>query len=130
MLHVIAGRRQDILRLLLQEKDGLSTDEIAAALQLTRSGARDHIRSMERDQLVAGSLSPVPTGVRPGIVYRLTAQGHAVFPKNYDGMARLLLGSLVSRLGKGEAEKELKRLGRELAAQVKPRIGGGSLKDK
>ena len=103
MLQVIGGRRQDILRLLLDQKDGMSIDEIAAALPLTRSAARDHIRSLERDLLVAGSLSPVPTGGRPGVNYRLTPQGHALFPKNYDGIARLLLATLVSRLGQAEA---------------------------
>jgi predicted ArsR family transcriptional regulator len=130
MLHVIGGRRQDIMRLLLEQKDGMSIDEIAEALPLTRSAARDHIRSMERDQLVAGELSPLPTGGRPGVNYRLTSQGHALFPKNYDGIARLLLATLVSRLGHAEAEKELKALGKQLAAQMKPRVGSGSLKDR
>jgi predicted ArsR family transcriptional regulator len=130
MLHVVGGRRQDILRLLLEQKDGMSIDEIAEALPLTRSAARDHIRSLERDDLVSGALSPVPTGGRPGVNYTLTPQGHALFPKNYDGIARLLLATLVTRLGQAEAEKELKALGRQLAAQVKPRVGSGSLKDK
>src|SRR5689334_13963916 len=114
MLHVIAGRRQDILRLLLEKKDGLTVDQIAAELGVTRSAARDHVRSMERDELVAPSLTPIPTGGRPGTAYTLTDQGHALFPKNYDGLARLLLESLVARLGRGEAEKELKALGKRL----------------
>ncbi len=118
------------MRLLLEKKDGMSIDEIAEALPLTRSAARDHIRSLERDDLVVGSLSRVPTGGRPGVNYRLTPQGHALFPKNYDGIARLLLATLVSRLGQAEAERELTVLGRQLAAQVKPRVGSGSLTDK
>jgi len=130
MLHVIGGRRQDIMRLLLEEKDGLTVDQIAAALPMTRSAARDHIRSMERDQLIAASLQQVVTGGRPGTLYKLTPQGHALFPKNYDGIARLLLETLVERLGQAEAEKELRALGKRLAATFKPRVGRGSLEDR
>jgi DeoR family transcriptional regulator, suf operon transcriptional repressor len=130
MLHVIGGRRQDILRLLLERKDGLTVDQIAAALSITRSAARDHVRSMERDELIAPSLTQTVTGGRPGTLYRLTDDGIALFPKNYDGLARLLLESLISRLGQAETEKELRALGKRLAADLKPRVGGGSLKDK
>jgi len=130
MLHVIAGRRQDILRLLLEKKGGLTVDQIAAELGVTRSAARDHVRSMERDELIAPSLTPIPTGGRPGTAYTLTDEGLALFPKNYDGLARLLLETLVSRLGRGEAEKELKALGKRLAQGLKPRVGAGPLKHK
>lgn len=130
MLDVIGGRRQDIMNLLLAEKDGLTVDQMAAQLSITRTAVRDHVRSMERDELIEPRLAPTPTGGRPGTLYLLTARGHAMFPKNYDGIARMLLETLVARIGPKEAEKELQALGRKLAAQFKSRVGGGSLERK
>ncbi len=130
MLLVIGNRRQYILRLLRSEMDGLTVDQIAAVLRITRSGARDHIRSLERDGLVAPSLTPRVTGGRPGTRYRLTPQSHALFPKNYDGIARLLLETLVARLGQDETEEELRALGKRLAGGFKARVGKGPMAER
>lgn len=121
MLDVIGQRQQAILNLLLERKDGLTIDQMAGALRITRNAVREHISALERDRLVAPGAFASSTGGRPGQLYALTARGHALFPKHYDLLARLLLESLSKRLG-GETEEEMRALGAKLAEQLRPQL--------
>jgi predicted ArsR family transcriptional regulator len=129
MLDVIGQRQQSLLHLLLETKEGLTIDQLAEALGITRTAVREHVAALERDRLVEARALTV-TGGRPGKLYALTARGVAMFPKHYDLMARMLLEALTQRLGKAGAEKELRVLGERLAAQLKARVGSGKLADK
>jgi len=128
MLDVIGQRRQAILRLLLEDKDGLTVDRLAAALGITRTAVREHLAGLERDRLVALSASRPSTGGRPSRPYVLTERGHALFPKHYAMLARLLLEDLVER--GGDMSGELARLGSKLAARMKPDVEGGTLAER
>jgi predicted ArsR family transcriptional regulator len=130
MLDVIGQRQQALLNLLLQRKEGLTIDQMAAALGITRTAVREHIGALERDRLVAAGALANSTGGRPGRLYTLTPRGLALFPKQYDLMARLLLEALTQRLGAEAAVEELRALGAKLAQQLKPQIGAGSLADR
>ena len=125
MLEAFGGRQRDLLTLLLNNKKGLTIDRMAAALNITRNAVREHVSALERDRLVAPAAFTV-TGGRPGRVYALTDRGLALFPKHYDLMARMLLESLVTKLGGPGAEEELTKLGERIAAQLKARIPPGS----
>lgn len=130
MLDVIGQRQQALLNLLLERKEGLTIDQMAAALGITRTAVREHVGALERDRLVAPGALALSTGGRPGRRYALTARGLALFPKQYDLMARLLLEALTQRLGAGEAEREMRALGAKLAAQMKHRVAGASLAER
>lgn len=130
MLEVIGQRQQALLNLLLQRKEGLTIDQMAQALGITRTAVREHIGSLERDRLVAPGAFALSTGGRPGRRYALTERGHALFPKQYDLMARMLLASLTQRLGAREAERELRELGAKLASQLKSKIVGETLEQR
>ncbi len=130
MLDVIGQRQQSLLNLLLEQKEGLTIDQMAASLGITRTAVREHIGALERDRLVAPGTFAVSTGGRPGRRYMLTARGLSVFPKQYDLMARLLLETLTQRLGAEAAADELRALGEKLAAKLKPQIVGGTLADR
>jgi predicted ArsR family transcriptional regulator len=125
MLEAFGGRQRDLLTLLLNHKKGLTIDQMAASLNITRNAVREHVSALERDRLVAPAAFTV-TGGRPGRVYALTDRGLALFPKHYDLMARMLLESLVANLGGPGAEEELTKLGERIAAQLKARIPPGS----
>jgi DeoR family transcriptional regulator, suf operon transcriptional repressor len=129
MLDVIGQRQQDLLSLLLERKDGLTIDQMATSLGITRTAVREHVAALERDRLVAPRAFAVTRG-RPGRLYALTTRGMSVFPKHYDLMARLLLENLTARLGAAQAQEELRGLGEKLAAQFKARVGAGTLAQK
>lgn len=127
MLDIIGQRQQAMLNLLLEHKAGLTIDQITASLGITRSAVREHLGALERDRLVAPGAFAVSTGGRPGRRYTLTAKGLAVFPKQYDLMARMLLEALSQHLGADKAEGALRDLGAKLAAQFKARIPASDL---
>jgi DeoR family suf operon transcriptional repressor len=130
MLDVIGQRQQALLSLLLERKEGLTIDQMAASLGITRTAVREHIGALERDRLVAPGAFALSTGGRPGRRYTLTARGHAMFPKHYDLMARMLLEALTQRLGSAEAESELRALGAKLAARMQHRVTGATLAER
>jgi predicted ArsR family transcriptional regulator len=129
MLDVIGRRQQDLLNLLLERKDGLSIDQLAGELGITRNAVREHVSALERDRLVEARAFTVTKG-RPGRLYALSARGLSLFPKQYDLMARLLLENMISRLGGEEAIVQLRALGAQLAQPLKGRVGAGDLKRK
>lgn len=130
MLDVIGQRQQALLSLLLERKDGLTIDQMAANLGITRTAVREHIGALERDRLVEPGAFALSTGGRPGRRYTLTARGVGMFPKHYDLMARMLLEALTQRLGSAEAERELRTLGAKLAAQLKHKVKGATLAER
>jgi predicted ArsR family transcriptional regulator len=130
MLDVIGQRQQALLSLLLQQKEGLTIDQMAASLGITRTAVREHIGALERDRLVAPGAFALSTGGRPGRRYTLTERGVAIFPKQYDLMARMLLEALTQRLGAAEAERELRALGEKLASQMKHKVSGATLAER
>ncbi|HYD88980.1 MAG TPA: methanogen output domain 1-containing protein [Vitreimonas sp.] len=130
MLDAFGQRQRDLLNLLLQQKDGLTIDQMASSLGITRSAVREHVSALERDRLIAGGPLALSTGGRPGRRYALTDRGLALFPKQYDLMARLLLESLTQRLGGAEAERELRSLGSQLGAQTRAKVGAGNLSER
>lgn len=125
MLGVIGQRQQALLGLLLERKDGLTIDQMAAALKITRNAVREHVGALERDRLIEAGPFAGSTGGRPGRLYRLSARGLALFPKQYDMMARLLLETLTARFGADAAREELRALGARLAVQLKPQLKPG-----
>ncbi len=130
MLDVFGQRRQSLLNLLLERKDGLTIDQMAGALGITRTAVREHLGALERERLIAAGALASSTGGRPGRLYALTARGMALFPKQYDLIARLLLASLSQRLGAAETEREMRALGAALAAQLKTKMSGRTLAER
>lgn len=126
---VIGQRRQGILRLLLEHKDGLSVDQLAAMLGITRTAIREHLAGLERDRLIAQGTSRPSTGGRPSRPYVLTEQGHALFPKHYALLARLLIEDLAER-GAADVGDALTAMGRRLAARMSGEIKGVTLRER
>ena len=126
---VIGARRQGIVRLLLEHKDGLSVDQFAASLGITRTAVREHLASLERDRLVAQAPSRPSTGGRPSRPYVLTERGHALFPKHYALLARLLIEDLAER-GEDKVGEALTAMGNRLAARMKGEVEGRTLSER
>jgi DeoR family suf operon transcriptional repressor len=125
-VEVIGQRRQGILRLLLEQKDGVSVDELAARLAITRTAVREHLAGLERDGLIAQAASRPSTGGRPSRPYVLTERGHALFPKHYALLARLLIEDLAER-GEANVGEALTAMGNRLAARMKSEVKGDTL---
>lgn len=114
--------RDALLAALLNAKpSGLTLDELATRLGVSRNAVRQHVTSLERDGLVSAQ-GTRPTGRRPSRTYGLTEQGGEAFPRRYDLLSTTMLQALVSRLGDDAAEEVLDAMVEELAARWLPAL--------
>ena len=122
-----ATRRQilDYLRL-----NGQATvKELGELLGLTSTGIRQHLTVLERDALVAAHEERGHVG-RPALVYRLTEQGDALYPKLYDSLANVLLNELRALAGPDALQKVLRRVASQFAEPYVDRVEGKPLAER
>ena len=93
MLEILGVRQEELLRLLLKNKAGMTADELSAQLTITRNAVRQHLAALENDGLVKKSVTRA-SGGRPEQLYVLTDKGNECFPRHYAWFAQLLLQSV------------------------------------
>jgi DeoR family suf operon transcriptional repressor len=121
MFYGFGPRQQQLLQVLLENKSGLTVDELSKSLGITRTAVNQHLLVLESSSYVAkGKLTK--TGGRPGHTYVLTQQGYDLFPKQYAWFSKLLLDFLQKQMGEDVVEKYMTKLGAELAKDIKDRI--------
>lgn len=116
-------RQRQLLALLLETKAGVSADELARGLDISRSAVHQHLTALERDGYVQKQ-SGKPRGGRPGYTWCLTERGVHLFPKQYALFSDLLIRSLRDKLGSDELIEILRKLGKDLAEDHLPRLQG------
>ncbi len=113
--------RQDILNLL--RRGELSIKELAAEVALTPTGIRQHVAILERDGLIEAREARGRVG-RPALMYRLTAQGDAIYPKKYDELATALIEEARKLLGPDALQQLMKNVAARFAEPYAPRLEG------
>lgn len=119
----VGDRQQRLMRLLQQEKSGLTVDELAARLEVTATAVRQHLAALERDGYVHMQELRKTAG-RPGFVYVLTAEGDALFPKQYAWFSSVLIRALRGRAGGEGLASLMRELGGEVADSLMARMAG------
>lgn len=111
------SRREQLLHLLLERKTGLTVEELARRLRVSRNAVRQHLTSLVADGLVTkGSMQA--TGGRPEQLYVLSAVGHESFPRKYSWFAELLLDSLRTEKGETGLIARCEKLGHKVGVQL------------
>ncbi len=123
MLELLGKRQQELLRLLLKHKAGLSIDELATALGVTRPAVRQHLTALELDGYVAKGEERRTAG-RPGQAYVLAAKGTDLFPKQYSWFSSLLLDAIARERGEEGLAAWLEDLAGPIAESLQPRLEG------
>jgi predicted ArsR family transcriptional regulator len=114
---------RSLMRMLLRNKDGLTVQALAQALDVSRNAVRQHLTSLERDGLVAKGRSR-PSGGRPEQLYGLTEVGNERFPRQYSWFSELLLEMVQAQPGESGLDEKLAEMGRTVAASMKARLVG------
>ena len=127
MITLLGLRQQQLLTLLLQNKGGLTVEDLSKGLGITDNAVRQHITALERDGMVAGGETQ-STGGRPERLYGLTAAGRELFPRHYSWFAELLIDSLREEQGTDALRGRLESIGKAVGRQVMARVAG--TKDK
>ncbi|SDH59877.1 helix-turn-helix transcriptional regulator [Pseudomonas panipatensis] len=115
MLQGLGRTQQDLLTALLYRASGMSIDELAEQLAVTRTAVRQHLAALERDALVLRGTTR-PTGRRPEQLYLLSPRGRELFPRQYQLLADLLIGEIAQLVGHDALVALMRNLGTRMAA--------------
>lgn len=118
MIHLMGARQQSLLQLLLRNKSGLTIEDLARELDITRTAVRQHLAVLEKDQLVSKSQTR-PSGGRPEQLYVLAPAGSAMFPRHYSLFATLLLDIVQEQAGEAQVGELLAAAGSKVAQKLR-----------
>ncbi|BAU74261.1 helix-turn-helix transcriptional regulator [Metapseudomonas furukawaii] len=121
MLQGMGRTQQDLLGALLYQAGGMSIDELANHLSVTRTAIRQHLATLERDGLILRGETR-PTGRRPEQLYVLSPRGRELFPRQYQLLADLLIGEVAALIGREALLHMMRGLGRRLAAEMERQV--------
>lgn len=122
-------RQQQILTLLLNSTAGLSIDELATHLAISRTAVKQHLVGLERRQLVREA-ALASTGGRPARQYVLTEHGINSFPKQYSWFCSLLLEEFLVDMDAAGRERAMWQMGVKLANSLAPQFAGKTPAEK
>lgn len=125
----IRPRQHQILNLLLENKAGLSIDEIATALNISRNAVQQHFVVLERDGYIRADLLNKTAG-RPVRLFVLTEAGINSFPKQYAWFSELILTDLKNELGSEAFQRYLHKLGSNLSQSLLPQFKGKQINER
>lgn len=112
------SRQHQLMALLLDSKSGLSVDEIADHLQISRTAVNQHLATLEKQHLIQESDLNTNTGGRPARKYVLTTLGVNRFPKQYSWFCNLLLSELAEEMTAEAMEALMRKMGVKLAKSL------------
>lgn len=115
MLQGMGRTQQDLLSALLYQPQGMSIDDLASHLAVTRTAIRQHLAALERDGLIYRGQTR-PTGRRPEQLYLLSSAGRELFPRQYQLLANLLIGEVAEIIGHDNLARLMRSLGEKMAA--------------
>ncbi len=121
MITLFGVRQQQLLTLLLENKDGLTVEDLSKGLGITDNAVRQHLTALERDGMVVAGETQA-TGGRPERLYGLTTAGKELFPRHYSWFAELLIKSLLEEQGADGLRQRLESMGRAVGRQVAGRL--------
>lgn len=121
MMTKTGSRQEQILTLLLNSAAGVSIDEMATEMEISRTAVKQHLVGLEKQRMVQEA-SLNSTGGRPARRYTLTEQGINRFPKQYAWFCNLLLSELSAELDVEALEKMLWNMGVKLGLSLLPQF--------
>jgi predicted ArsR family transcriptional regulator len=120
--------RQQILDYLRKERRA-TVKQLGELLGLTSTGVRQHLSVLERDGLIAAREERGHVG-RPALVYTLTEQGDAIYPKKYDQLANVLIEEIRGVAGAQGLQTILRKVAARFAEPYGERVDGLPLADR
>lgn len=113
--------RGALLRRLLHRKEGMSIDELAASLGISRGTVQQHLALLEREGLVKVTVRRRSAG-RPSRVFRLTDAGYESFPRRYDLLSTRTLQAMREMVGEKGLDRLFESVAGSLGEEFLPRV--------
>ncbi len=125
----INKRQKQILKLLLENKNGLSINDVRHALRISRTAVQQHFHMLDREGLIA-TASIKKTAGRPVRTYTITPKGINLFPKQYAWFSELILDDLKQTMGAEALRSYFEKLGLNLAHNLSANFDGRQPEEK
>jgi predicted ArsR family transcriptional regulator len=125
----ISSRQHQILEHLLENRNGLSVDELAKVLDISRTGVQQHFVVLERDGYIKKNTLNKTAG-RPVTIYVITDKGSNYFPKQYAWFSELILSNLQQEIGDERFKAYMQKLGSKLADQLHGKFEGKNITER
>lgn len=116
------GLRGTIL-LELKKSQGLTAKELATRAGVSLNAVRHHIKELEAERLIAYERLHRGVGAPP-FAYRLTSEGHGLFPRRYEAALTDVLDHVVERHGRDAAVALLEARYERLTEQLQQELSG------
>lgn len=129
MLQKISPRQHHILEKLLENRNGLSIDDLAAALDISRTAVQQHFLALEKDGYIKKNTLHKTAG-RPVSIYGITDKGINYFPKQYAWFSELILSDLQDEISPERFTGYMQRLGVKLADKLRSQFEGKELDER
>jgi DeoR family transcriptional regulator, suf operon transcriptional repressor len=120
----LRGPRGDILVLLKRTPD-IAARDLGRELGYSLNGVRHHLKELEAEGLVEYQRRHHGVGA-PVFVYRLTAEGEALFPRRYEATLLEFLDHIVAQNGREAAVRVLESHFNDLARRLGDALVGAS----
>ena len=120
-IQTFSFRHQALLTSLLNNRAGLSVDQLAKELGISRNATNQHLSGLTNLGLIEHSLRP-SSGGRPLNSHSLTPAGLELFPRHYALLSSLLIDWIRSHLDQQALTACLQELGIQLAAEYARRV--------
>jgi predicted ArsR family transcriptional regulator len=108
---------------LLRRKQPAGADAISAELGITSNAVRQHLTNLERDGMVRSQPERGKRG-RPSLMFSLTEQADAAFPKRYGQLATMVLSELQDMGGPDALDEVFRRVAHRHAEALAPELEG------
>jgi predicted ArsR family transcriptional regulator len=113
----------------LKRTQGLPVGELAARLEMSYMGVKQHCLSLHADGFLDVWRRPVPVG-RPEMLYRLTVRAHELFPTTSNQTTIELLNASAKLFGASAPEKLLFLIFQQKTEGYLSRLKGETLLEK
>jgi predicted ArsR family transcriptional regulator len=120
-LSTFGQRHQSLLLALLHNRQGLTVDELAHELSISRNAVNQHLNSLDSSGFIENT-SLSSTGGRPSKLYGLSAKGLELFPRHYALFSNLLIHWIKQKLDDDELQNCMVELGEQIAQDFIPRV--------
>jgi predicted ArsR family transcriptional regulator len=107
----------------------MTVDELAAALELTRTAVQAQLATLQQEELIEQRASRRGAS-KPARTYGVTMQAELLFSRAYIPILTQLLHVLAERMSAAEFDSTMREVGRALMASMGRGTGRGPLRDR
>jgi predicted ArsR family transcriptional regulator len=124
----LSNSQQEIVKL-LRRHGTMTVDELSRAIGISSVAVRQHLEVLEAEGLLDTETERRPIG-RPRRVFRLSEAADDLFPKNYSGLALMILEHLEEADGPEKVAEVFRGRRKRMERTARDRVAGRSLQDR